>query len=125
MFLSKKMIEKRGESMATIHVQGADQFKKEVLESKKPVMVDFYADWCGPCKLAEPIMEKLSDEMVAEAKIIKIDVDAEGNRELAQQFQVRSIPTVMMFKNGEQVDSAIGFIGENGYRTMLTKSLAA
>lgn len=111
--------------MSTIHIQGADQFKKEVLEAKTPVMVDFYAEWCGPCKLAEPIMEKLSDEMADQAKIIKLDVDAEGNRELAQQFQVRSIPTVMMFKDGNRVDSAIGFIGENGYRTMLTKSLAA
>lgn len=111
--------------MATVHVVGAEDFKKDVLESATPVMVDFYADWCGPCKLAEPIMEKLSNEYSEKAVIIKLDVEAEGNRDIARQFGVMSIPTVITFKDGKQVDSATGFIGEAGYRTLLEKSLKA
>lgn len=107
----------------TVYTTGQEEFTKTVLESKTPVMVDFYADWCGPCKLAEPIMEKLATEYKEKAVIVKLDVEAPGNREIAQQFGVMSIPTVMTFNTGKLVDQTTGFIGERGYRSMLDKAL--
>lgn len=96
----------------------AAQFDKIVAEAgRKPVMVDFYAEWCGPCKLAAPVIDKLSGEYNDKAVIAKVDVDE--NRELAQKYDVMSIPTVIIFKNGEEVDRKIGFPGEAGYRQML------
>lgn len=111
--------------MATIHTNGTQEFTQQVLESKLPVMVDFYADWCGPCKLAEPIMEKLATEFTGQASVVKLDVDAPGNQEIAQQFGVASIPTVITFAGGKPVDSTIGFIGEKGYRQLLEKAIQA
>lgn len=81
------------------------EFKKEVLESKIPVVVDNYADWCGPCKVLSPILEALSKEM-KKVKFVKLNVDQ--NSELAQEFEVFSIPTLILFKDGEQVDRVIG-----------------
>lgn len=106
-----------------MHISGMEQFEKEVLQSEQPVLVDFYAEWCGPCKLAAPIMDKLSDEYSGKAKVVKIDVDEEANRELSMKYGVMSIPTVFAFKGGEQIDKNIGFIGEDGYRKMIEKGL--
>lgn len=110
---------------ATLYVQGEEQFQTEVLASKEPVLVDFYADWCGPCQMAAPIMDELSDEYKGKAKVVKIDVDAEGNRSIAMKYGVMSIPTVMAVKAGEIVSKNIGFIGEDGYRQMLDTAMAA
>lgn len=109
----------------TVAVTGDAEFKQLVLESKLPVIVDFYADWCGPCKLAAPIMERLATEFKGEAVIVKLDVEADGNRTIAQQYGVMSIPTVISFKGGQVVDNVVGFIGEPGYRSMLDKAMAA
>lgn len=86
---------------------------------KKPVFVDFYADWCGPCKLAAPIIEKLSDEYADRVIIAQLDTDDHG--EVAGKFGVMSIPTVLVFKDGQEVDRKIGFPGEPVYRQMLEK----
>ncbi len=106
-----------------IHISGTEQFEQEVLKSDQPVLVDFFAEWCGPCKLAAPIMDKLSSEYAGKAKVAKIDVDEEANRELSMKYGVMSIPTVFAFKGGEQIDKNIGFIGEDGYRKMIEKGL--
>lgn len=102
---------------------GEDNFQKTIEESTKPVMVDFYADWCGPCKMAAPVLEKLSTEMKEQITIAKVNTDEAGS--LAQQFGVMSIPTVIIFdkKDGKvvEVDRKIGFPGEEGYRQMITK----
>lgn len=98
----------------------ADDFSS-TLKSDKPVLVDFYADWCGPCKLAAPIIDKLSAEYADKMIISKLDVDAFN--EIAREHGVMSIPTVVIFKNGEEVDRKIGFPGEDGYRQMIEAAL--
>lgn len=82
-------------------------FKEDVLEATLPVLVDFYADWCGPCKMVAPVLEELEAEYGDKLKIVKINVDTEA--ELAQQFRVVTIPTMMVFENGEIRDSFIGY----------------
>lgn len=83
----------------------ADTFEAEVLKSEKPVLVDFYADWCGPCKMTAPVLEKLS-ETIPQIEFAKINVD--DAQELAQEYQVMSIPNLVVFKGGEPVNRAVG-----------------
>lgn len=90
--------------MAVLHLT-KDNFDAEVLESDKPVLVDFWATWCGPCQMVGPIVEELGDE-VTDAKICKVDVDAQP--ELARQYRVMSIPTLMVFKDGKTVKREVG-----------------
>lgn len=90
--------------MAAIHVTKAN-FKEEVLESKVPVLVDFWATWCGPCQMLLPIIEELADE-VTDAKICKVNVDEE--MDLAKEFRVMSIPTLIVFKDGKKVNMTVG-----------------
>lgn len=106
-----------------LHVTGQDQFQQEVVDSNVPVLVDFFAQWCGPCQMAAPIMDKLSGEYAGKAKVVKVDVDEEGNREIAMTHRVMSIPTVMMYHNGNIVAQQIGFIGEDGYRNLIEGAL--
>ncbi len=84
----------------------ADEFDEKVLKAEKPVLVDFYADWCGPCKMMAPVLDELSGEKADEISIYKINVD--NNRELAQKYQVMSIPNMVVFKGGEAVTHVIG-----------------
>ena len=83
-------------------------FSKEVLQSDKPVMVDFWAVWCGPCKMIAPFIEELAGEFEGKAKVGKLDVD--NNQETAIKYGVRSIPTVLIFKGGKVVDTIIGAV---------------
>ncbi|WP_179020171.1 thioredoxin [Winogradskyella forsetii] len=73
----------------------------ELINQDQPVLVDFYADWCGPCKMLDPILKQVKDELGAEVAILKIDVDK--NQALASKYQVRGVPTMLLFKNGKQV----------------------
>jgi thioredoxin 1 len=86
----------------------ASKFQDEVVKSDQPVVVDFYADWCGPCKMIEPIVHRLADEYEGRVKFVKIDTDA--NQELAMQFGIMSIPTVMFFSKGKVEDIVIGAV---------------
>ena len=98
-----------------------DNFEKEVLKAKLPVFVDFYADWCGPCQLASPVVDELAKEYQGKAKVGKIDVDQ--NQALAQKYAVMSIPTVLVFKNGQEVKRAVGFPGKAGYEALIKEAL--
>ncbi len=83
-----------------------DNFQSEVANSETPVLVDFWASWCGPCRMIAPIIDQLAEEYEGKIKVAKVDVDE--NRELAQTYGVMSIPTILIFKNGEVVNQAIG-----------------
>ena len=83
-----------------------DNFENEVLNSDKPCIVDFYADWCGPCKMMSPIIEEIAEELGENAKVGKVNSDE--NMELAQKYGIMSIPTIMIIKNGEVTKTFIG-----------------
>ena len=91
------------------HVTDAD-FQTEVLSSETPVLVDFWAEWCGPCKQLAPLVEDASEEFKDKIKVCKMDVDA--NRETAAEYGIRSIPTLMIFENGELVGTEIGALSK-------------
>ena len=81
-------------------------FKEEVLESEKPVLIDFFATWCGPCKMMSPIIDEIAKEVGSEIKVGKVDVDE--NQELAIKYDVMSIPTIIIFKNGKAEKTFVG-----------------
>ena len=90
--------------MAVIHITD-ENFEQEVLQSDKPVLIDFFATWCGPCKMLAPIIDQLAEE-VADKKICKVDVDAAPG--LAARFGVASIPTLVLIKNGQEAGKIVG-----------------
>ena len=81
-------------------------FEQEVLSSDKPVLVDFWAEWCGPCHAVSPILDKIAEERPGEIKLVKVNIDEE--QELAQRYGIMSIPTIMLFRDGEPAAAAIG-----------------
>ena len=97
-------------------------FEEVVLKSDKPVMVDFWAAWCGPCRMVGPIIEQLSEEYEGKAVVGKVDVDT--NQQYAAQYGVRNIPTVLVFQNGEVVGRQVGVAPKNAYAEALDTLLA-
>ena|SRR3989338_7016578 len=91
--------------MPTKHITD-NEFSQEVLNSNLPVLVDFWAPWCGPCKIVGPVLEELSDELEGKIKIVKLNVDE--NPKIAQEHHVMSIPTMKIFKAGHVVDEMVG-----------------
>ncbi|MCS7198412.1 MAG: thioredoxin [Candidatus Bipolaricaulota bacterium] len=86
-------------------------FAQEVLQSSQPVLVDFYADWCGPCRAIAPIVEEIAREFNNKLKVVKLNVDQ--NPEIAMQYGVQSIPTLLLFKNGKEVERLIGYMSKS------------
>ncbi len=83
-----------------------NNFEQEVIQSDKPVLVDFFAKWCGPCKAMSPLVDKLSEQIAPQGKVCKLDIDE--STELAQKYQVASVPTFILFHNGQAVETRIG-----------------
>ena len=105
-----------------INVIGQENFKKEVLNSKLPVLVDFWAPWCGPCQMMIPVLEDLAKNFEGNLKIVKIDTEQSENQILAMNYQIQTIPNMKLFKKGEVVKEFIGFIPEEDFEIEL-KSL--
>lgn len=103
--------------MAIIHGT-KDNFEKEVLKSEVPVLVDFWAAWCGPCKALGPILENVAEE-ATNGKVVKVNVDEEP--ELASQYRIMSIPTVILFKNGEAISKSVGLVGKDELIKLMNK----
>jgi thioredoxin 1 len=107
--------------MANEHVVtlSAGNFEQEVAKSQTPVLVDFWAEWCGPCKMIAPVLDELAQEKAGKLKIGKVNVD--DNQELAAKFGIRAIPTMLLFKGGEVKEQIVGMTGKKD----LEKKLAA
>ena len=108
-------IGKEENTMEILNVTSAN-FEKEVLNSEKTVIIDFYADWCGPCKMFSPIIESVANEN-EDVKVVKINVD--NAQDLAIKYQVMSIPTTVIIQNGKEVDRAVGIISKSDLLEMV------
>ncbi len=98
-----------------------DNFELEVIQSPTPVLVDFWAVWCGPCKIVSPILEEIAKEQEGKIKIVKVNVDEQP--ELSQKFNIMSIPTMKIFKDGKEVGEIIGAAGKNIIEAEIAKHM--
>ncbi|MBU6229170.1 MAG: thioredoxin [Cyanobacteria bacterium REEB459] len=98
-----------------------DTFKAEVLESQVPVLVDFWAPWCGPCRMVAPVVDEIAELYADQIKVVKINTDENPN--VASQYGIRSIPTLMIFKDGQQVDMVVGAVPKTTLASTLAKHL--
>ena len=94
--------------MTVIKNCNENDFENEVLKSNLPVIVDFWAEWCGPCKMLTPILEELSNEMKNEINVVKVNLDE--NQDLAMKYSIRSIPTLLLFNEGNLIDTKVGLV---------------
>lgn len=106
--------------MSVVQTTG-ENFENEVLKSEGLVLVDFWAPWCGPCRMLGPILEELEEEMGEKLKVCKVNVDEEGT--LAQKYEIMSIPAVFLFKGGEVVETMIGLAPKESFEAALKKHL--
>ena len=106
--------------MAT-NMTNDQNFKIDVLDSKQPVLVDFWAEWCGPCKAIAPSLEELSEEMASKLKIVKINVDE--NPSISQTYSIRSIPALMIFKDGEKISEKMGALPKSALQSWVNETI--
>ncbi len=108
-----------GSSMAALEITDA-QFEEMVLKSELPVLVDFWAPWCGPCKMAGPVLDQLATEYSGKVNIVKLNVDENQNN--PQTFQIMSIPTTVLFKDGAEVGRQVGFAGKEPFENLMRRA---
>jgi len=97
-------------------------FKSEVLDSKVPVLVDFWAEWCGPCRMVAPVVEKIAKEYAGKLKVGKVNVD--DNSETPQKYGIQGIPTLILFKNGQVANQMVGFQSEDKLKSSIDSVLS-
>jgi len=102
---------------------GVQSFDADVLNSHVPVFVDFWAEWCGPCRIIGPIIDDLAKEFDGKVKFVKINVDENG--EIADRYQIQSIPTLIIFKNGQQVNRIVGAAPKGKYQALVVEVLGS
>ena len=100
------------------HVTTKD-FETEVKSAPLPVLVDFYAQWCGPCKMMSPVIEKIAQEFGSKLKVVKLDTDEAP--EVATEYQILGVPTLIIFKNGEVIGKSVGYMNERDLQSFVTK----
>jgi len=98
-----------------------NEFESEVINSKLPLLIDFWAEWCGPCRMLSPILDQLSEEMEGKVKIVKMNIDE--NPETPSKFGVRGIPTMLLFKEGKQIATKVGAQPKNALQEWINSSL--
>ncbi|SHJ23678.1 thioredoxin [Lutispora thermophila] len=104
-----------------VNIVNESTFEQEVLNSDKPVLVDFWAAWCGPCRMVSPIIDELAEEYDGKLKVVKVNVDE--NPKLASEFEIMSIPSVFLFKNGKKVDGLIGVRPKQMFESMINNHI--
>lgn len=107
--------------MSTAAAVTDSSFKQEVLESEVPVLVDFWAPWCGPCRMVAPVVEEIADQYKEKIKVVKVNTDENPN--VASQYGIRSIPTLMIFKGGQRVEMVVGAVPKTTLANSIEKHL--
>ena len=106
-------------SQNILHISD-ESFEEEVLQSERPVLIDYWAEWCGPCKMIAPVLDEIATEYSDRLKVVKLNID--DNPQTPPKYGIRGIPTLMVFKNGEMVDSLIGAVSLEELEDLVTRN---